>query len=220
MCADTDACDPSHFPSPLALPQCSQQWPARASCTFVSWYKDFSRREFIQLAAAAAAASGTSACSRSRTPWRFLRTGEARTLAAICDQLIPPDHDPGADWAQVVNYIDVQLCGPFRDAQDFYRDSIGYVDATARARFGSDFAALNPNQQVEILTGLEQGNVPKNVWRTVDSKRFFDVVLANTMQGFYGDPRHGGNRARASWKMVGLTYPQVRGRQKYDAGKK
>jgi gluconate 2-dehydrogenase gamma chain len=40
-------------------------------------------------------------------------------------------------------------------------------------------------------------------------------VRAHTMQGFYGDPRHGGNRDRASWKMVGLSYPPIRGQEKY-----
>jgi len=182
----------------------------------VSWYKNLSRREFIQLAAAAAAASGMTACSGSRTPWRFLRLCEARALAAICDQLIPPDQDPGADWAQVVNFIDIQLCGPFRDAKDLYRDGLGYTDATARAWFEKRFAELDGKQQFDILNAMERGTLSKAIWETVDPRQFFETVLSQTMEGFYGDPRHGGNRARASWKMVGLAYPQVRGRLKYD----
>jgi gluconate 2-dehydrogenase gamma chain len=182
----------------------------------VSWYKNLSRREFIQLAAAA---SGTVSCSGSRSPWRFLRTGEARTLAAICDQLIPPDADPGADWAQVVNFIDVQLCGPFRELQPLYHDGIACVDQTSQSKFGKAFAELTSDQQFGILAALEQGAAPKDIWKTVAPRAFFETVLAHTMQGFYGDPRHGGNRARASWKMVGLTYPPVRGRLKYDASK-
>ncbi len=183
----------------------------------VSWYKDLSRREFIQLAAAAAAACSMSACSRSQAPWRFLHLCEARTLAAICEQLIPPDQDAGATWAQVVNFIDIQLSGPFRDARDLYRDGIGYTDATARVWFDKPFAQLNGEQQIEILRAIERGSVAKAIWETADQRTFFEVVLAHTMQGFYGDPRHGGNRGRASWKMVGLSYPQVRGRLKYDA---
>ena len=185
----------------------------------VSWYKNLSRREFIQLAAAAAAASGTVSCSGARSPWRFFGTGEARTLAAICDQLIPPDADPGANWAQVINFIDIQLCGPFRDLQTLYRNGIACVDETARGRFGKDFAQLGNDQQIAILSALEKGDAPKGVWTNASPPVFFETVLAHTMQGFYGDPRHGGNRARASWKMVGLTYPPVRGRLKYDAGK-
>jgi len=185
----------------------------------VGWYRNLTRREFVQLAAAAAAASGTVSCSGARTPWRFLRVREARTLAAISDQLIPADQDPGADWAQVVNFIDVQLCGPFREAQDFYRNGIVYADATARNQFGKSFAELNGNQQIDLLAALEKGAVPRNIWKTVDPRAFFETVLSHTMQGFYGDPRHGGNRAHASWKMLGLSYPPVRGRLKYDASK-
>ena len=35
-------------------------------------------------------------CSKPEVPWRFLRVGEARTLAAMCEQLIPTDETPGA----------------------------------------------------------------------------------------------------------------------------
>jgi gluconate 2-dehydrogenase gamma chain len=44
---------------------------------------------------------------------------------------------------------------------------------------------------------------------------FFYLMLTHTRQGFYGDPRHGGNRDMASWKMLNLPTPPVRGRQRY-----
>ena len=48
-----------------------------------------SRRKFLQAALAAAAASGCGiACDANGTPWRFLTVEEARTLAALCDQII------------------------------------------------------------------------------------------------------------------------------------
>lgn len=183
----------------------------------MSRYKNLSRREFLELAALAAAAGGTLSCSGSRTPWRFLHVDEARTLAAICDQIIPPDQDPGAEWAQVVNFIDVQLCGPYRKVRKLYRDGLAYLNQTARWRFGETFADLDHSQQIGILAGLEKGDAPTSIWKDVDSRRFFETILSQTMQGFYGDPRHGGNRAHTSWKMVGLTYPQVRGRVKYNS---
>ena len=186
---------------------------------YVSWYKNLSRREFIQLAAAAAAVGGTASCTGPRSPWHFLSLDEARTLAAICDQLIPPDQDPGADWAQVVCFVDTQLRGPYRDLQSLYRNGIAHTEETARRRFGKAFAEVPGDQQIAILTSLERGDAPKNIWNAADPRRFFATVLAHTMQGFYGDPRHGGNRAHASWKMLGLPYPPVRGRLKYDASK-
>ena len=32
------------------------------------------------------------------------------------------------------------------------------------------------------------------------------------MMGFYGDPRHGGNKDRVSWRMLGVPDPPIRGR--------
>lgn len=191
---------------------CSDE-SARNRRTALIWNPHLSRREFIQIAVAAAAASGTIACSDRRSPCGYLRVDEARTLASICDRLIPPDADPGASWAHVVNFIDRQLCGPYRDWRAVYRKGIACVDEMARVQFGKGFAELADKRQDAILTALEKGQAPKNIWKEVDPTRFFEMVLRHTMQGFYGDPRHGGNRGRTSWKMVRLPYPQIRGRR-------
>lgn len=44
-----------------------------------------------------AAGSGI-ACGKGGAPWRFLTVGEARTLAALSEQIIPADEDPGGAW--------------------------------------------------------------------------------------------------------------------------
>jgi len=139
------------------------------------------------------------------SPWRFFTPEEARTVDAICAQLIPADQDPGAREAGVVNYIDIQLTRPFRRYQAVYRQGLAAIDSASRARFGQAFADLPPASQVEMLTGAEK-----------DSKPFFDLILAHCRQGFYGDPRHGGNRNMVSWKMLKLPFPMVRGRMHYD----
>jgi gluconate 2-dehydrogenase gamma chain len=169
------------------------------------------------MAAAAAVASGATSCSKPKNPWRFLSVDEARTLAAICDQMIPPDTDPGAEWARVVNYIDIQLCGPFRDLRPAYQRGIAALEEYSRTKFGKTFAAIGAELQLTLMTAIEQGTLPCGTWDGGAQKSFFQMVLAHTMQGFYGDPRHGGNRERASWKMVDLPYPPVRGQQKYES---
>ncbi len=179
----------------------------------MAWYRDLSRRDFIKLAAAAAAATGASSCTWSRSPWRFLRIEEARTLAAVCDRLIPPDTDPGAEWARVVNFMDLQLCGPYRSLRNVYRAGISCLERTGYARFGKPFTELSAAQQDALLSALERGEAPSGIWKTVAPGEFFEVVLNHTMQGFYGDPRHGGNRSRASWRMLRFPYPPIRGRQ-------
>jgi gluconate 2-dehydrogenase gamma chain len=156
---------------------------------------------------------GAAACTGSKSPWRFFTVDEARTLAAVCDTIIPPDADhPGAEWASVVNYIDIQLGGPFQYLQENYRAGLASLEGTSQKQFGKAFAALEDTQQTQLLAALEKNDAPKELWTTVGPGEFFEMVLPHTMQGYYGDPRHGGNRERSSWKMLGLPYPPVRGR--------
>ncbi|HEV2395422.1 MAG TPA: gluconate 2-dehydrogenase subunit 3 family protein [Candidatus Sulfotelmatobacter sp.] len=178
------------------------------------------RRAFLQAAAAAAAAAGaTVGCSHNPSPWRFFSIDEARALAAMADQIIPPDQDPGASWAGVVNYIDRQLCGPYQNLQSTYRVGLTGVDQSSRALHGKLFADLDSANQLELLHLLEDNKTPGAIWKQIKSSEFFGTVVDHTMQGFYGDPRHGGNRDGVSWKMLNLPYPPIRGRLRPDEGK-
>ena len=180
-----------------------------------------SRRKFLQAAVAVAAASGAGiGCGRLETPWRFLSVDEARTLAALCDQIIPADEDPGASWAGVVNYIDLQLCGPLKSLRTPYRLGIAAVEKSSRILYGADFAEVPPTHQIELLTLMEHGQAPGEAWKKFSSMEFFDLLLDQTMQGFYGDPRHGGNREGTSWKMLGIPYPPIRGRLHFEVSKR
>ncbi len=149
------------------------------------------RRKFI-----AAGLAGTAVgCGRSKSPWRFFSVEEARTVAAACAHIIPADRDPGAVEAGVVVFIDRQLTRFYKPLQKTYRDGI--------AALGHAFADLPAETQLAVLRRMEQN---------AGTKPFFDLLVAHTMQGFYGDPRHGGNRERVSWKMLGVASPPVRGR--------
>jgi gluconate 2-dehydrogenase gamma chain len=168
------------------------------------------RRRTILGAGVSAAVTGSLIGCAPRSPaagpWRFFTSTEARTVDAVCEVLIPADRDPGAKAAGVVNYIDIQLTKAFRRYRQTYRKGLAEVDSTSRAKFDKPFVDLPAGQQTQVLQTVEQNARP-----------FFELILAHTRQGFYGDPRHGGNRNRASWKMVGLPYPPVRGRR-HDEG--
>src|SRR5580692_3413657 len=134
------------------------------------------RRAFLQAALIAAAGAGIG-CSANGTPWRFLTLDEARTLAAISDQIIPPDQDPGAAWAGVVNYIDRQLCGPFENLQPTYRRGIAGIDESSRLLWGNAFADLAAPQQIEVLNRLESGQASGAIWKQSSSSEFFGLVI-------------------------------------------
>src|SRR5271157_797831 len=171
-----------------------------------------SRRKFMQITAVATAAGPMAACLGPGNPWRCLSEDEGRTLEAICERIIPADQDPGAAWAGVVTFVDRQLMGPYRRLRKTYRLGIAGTNATGLAMFGKPFVALTSQQQDAVLQAMDKGQARGECWKQVSAKSFFDLVVGHTMQGFYGDPRHGGNRERASWKMLRLPYPPVRGR--------
>jgi gluconate 2-dehydrogenase gamma chain len=169
------------------------------------------RRKFLGAGLAAASGAAAVSCggSKSGGGFRFFTGSEGATVDAICETLIPSDRDPGARAARVVDYIDIQLTRHFRKFQKVYRDGIAAVDAASRAKSGKRFTELTAAGQAEVIAEIEE-----------KSKAFFDLILAHTRQGYYGDPRHGGNRGMVSWKMVGLPFPPVRGRMHYDEGPK
>lgn len=165
----------------------------------------FDRREFMKAGALAGAAIAASSTGCRRTSYGLLQDREATTLAAICDQIIPADNFPSASQAGVLNYIDLQLMGHYRRHQKAYRDGLKQADEWSCSRFGADLADASAAQQLEIVSALEKDNKP-----------FFELVRAHTMQGYYGTPRHGGNRDAVSWRMLGLDEPPLRGRAQYD----
>jgi gluconate 2-dehydrogenase gamma chain len=166
------------------------------------------RRTFIEAGAIGGAAAATG-CTTLRSQWRVLTDAEARTLAALCDQIIPPDDFPGAAEAGAVEFIDRQLSTHYREHRDAYRRGLADAEAYSDAQFKRPVAALSFDQQTQIAKALEK-----------DRPRFFRLLLAHTMQGFYGSPRHGGNHDAVSWRMLGLPEPQVRGRAQFDLRKR
>ncbi len=167
--------------------------------------RDLMRRRRFVGAGAAAAVGAAAGCGRPRSPWRFLTVQEAFTLEAICQQLIPADQDPGAREAGVVTFIDRQLSRSYRRFQNAYRRGLARVDELGKSLGDAQFAALDAARQAAVMAEFE-----------TRERAFFDMVLAHTMQGFYGDPRHGGNRDWVSWRMLGVTPSPVRGRNHYD----
>jgi gluconate 2-dehydrogenase gamma chain len=159
------------------------------------------RRRFVQAAVTGAAVAGVSCGSRQPSPWRVLTAEEARILAAVCDQIIPPDEHAGATQAGVLEYIDRQLAGRFKRYRRAYADGLRALDALG-------FPALPPHQQFDLLRRIEEGKAGDG-----RAREFFALAIAHTMQGYYGMARHGGNRDYVSWRMLGVPVRPVRGRQ-------
>jgi gluconate 2-dehydrogenase gamma chain len=82
--------------------------------------------------------------------------------------------------------------------------------------FGRGFESLAWAQQTEVLRRVEGGEAPGTVWETEPPRPFFELIRDHTMQGFYGSPRHGGNRSFVSFRMIGMDYPRIVGQNRYE----
>lgn len=177
-----------------------------------------SRREFIK--SGLLAFSGVlmlPSCLKNYTPFLFLTADEALTLSSICEQVIPADeYGPGAMQAGVVYYIDKQLHDVFISDQPAYRNGLRAISDTCRDLYSVPFLEhLEWDQQTDFLRRMEKDDLPGQYWVSHSAKGFFNLMVNHTMQGFYGSPRHGGNKDYISYRMIGLEYPYLVGRNLY-----
>jgi gluconate 2-dehydrogenase gamma chain len=157
----------------------------------------------------------------------FFTAEEASFIDAAVSRLIPADElGPGAKEAGVPTFIDRQLNGAYGRAQrwymfgpwragtetqgyqsrltpaQMYRFAIKAIDGYVREKNqGKSFAQLAPEEQDKLLEDLEKDEVQIE---GISTKAFFDVLLQNTIEGFFADPIYGGNRDMAAWKMIGF----------------
>jgi len=176
------------------------------------------RRDFIrQISLACGSVMFIPACSGYDSVWRFFTETEAKTVIAFAEQIIPADKDPGATDANVINFIDKQLVGPYTRFQEMYRKGIPAIENSAQKMFQKAFYDLDFTVQTEFMIKMEKGELPEEFWQETSQTNFFRLMLDHTMQGFYGSPRHGGNVNYVSYKMMKLDYPHVMGQNRYES---
>ena len=178
---------------------------------------NINRRKFIQ---SISLASGSLLLFPTRggsqkSVWRFLSEDEALTIIAIAEQIIPADQDPGATDAGVINFIDKQLAGFYSSFQESYRNGIAALNQYCLEKFSQPFEKLEWNKQTEVLNLMEKNSIEGEYWKENPASRFFRMLRDHSMQGFYGSPRHGGNKNYLSYKMIRVDFPHVIGQNRY-----
>lgn len=159
-------------------------------------------------------------------PRVFFDDAEWGFVLAAVGRLIPSGGSgPGAIETRVPVFIDRQLAGEYGSATDWYmegphqpdaahelgwqsplspsaiyREAIPLFDAWCVARHGGIFTDLAEEAQDEALAALEDGEVSL----PPELRDFFDILLANTKEGYFSDPMHGGNHGMAAWVHIGF----------------
>jgi gluconate 2-dehydrogenase gamma chain len=90
--------------------------------------------------------------------------------------------------------------------RDILRVGMKAIDASCQKSFnGKTFAQLAHADQEKTLQGAEAGTLKLE---NISAKEFFNQLLGETRMGYFCDPKHGGNKNMAAWKMIG--YPGMR----------
>ena len=158
--------------------------------------------------------------------WLVLTAEEVAFFSATSDTMIPKDElSPSGSECGVPSFIDRQLAsafgagarmyraGPFHQGtpeqgyqspltpRDFFAAGVEATNAWSRKTYGKTFDRLSSEQRIQALKEMEEG---KAKFDGLDAKLFFQRLLAITMEGFFSDPIYGGNRNKASWRMLGF----------------
>jgi len=159
--------------------------------------------------------------------FRFFTAREAAAVVALVDTLIPKDDvGPGGVEVGVPIFIDREMAsaygrgarmyldGPFGEGTpqqgyqlplppaELYRIGLADLNAwCARTRGGKTFDQLSAADRTAALKVVEAGRAE---FAQVPAQAFFSMLLQNTMEGYFADPIHGGNRDKAVWKMIGF----------------
>ena len=158
--------------------------------------------------------------------WLVLTAEEVAFFSATSDTMIPKDElSPSGSECGVPTFIDRQLAsafgagarmyraGPYHQGtpeqgyqlpltpRDFFAAGVEATNVWSRKIHGKTFDRLSPEERTQALKEMEEG---KAKFQDFDAKLFFQRLLAITMEGFFSDPIYGGNRGKASWRMLGF----------------
>jgi gluconate 2-dehydrogenase gamma chain len=168
-----------------------------------------------------------SATSRSASSgYEFLNTNESAFIEAAVDTLIPADAvGPGAVEVGVAIYIDRQMAGAYGKGDRLYlngpfgegspqqgyqlamtpseliRIGIADVNDHTQKTFNGAFDSLSHTERNAVMAELDGRKVDLP---NVPTEAFFGILLQLTIEGYFADPLYGGNKNKASWKMIGF----------------
>jgi hypothetical protein len=135
----------------------------------------------------------TPAAARAQgVPFRLLKAGEAGTIEALGEALVP-----GAKQAGVAHFIDQQVSVPPGEALlearplnvkppfiNFYRAAIAAVDKAAEARSGRKFAALSAAEQHDFIDAMRQNKI--DGWQGPAGGFVYTVLRNDALDVVYG----------------------------------
>jgi gluconate 2-dehydrogenase gamma chain len=179
-------------------------------------------RRSVMAAALAAAYPGWAFAQGAPAPAQsaffYLTEREVRILTAAVDRIIPRDWWPSASEAGVVDFLDYQLATAWGQGERLFRQGPHHAGtpqqgyqlphtpaelyrAALAAPSWDAFVTNSTADQDRTLTALEKGEMTLG---DIPGAAFFTALRQNTIEGYFCDPIHNGNRGLAGWRMLGF----------------
>jgi len=160
------------------------------------------------------------------------RLEDFKALEQATERIYPKDDNgPGAIELGAPYFIDRQLAGewgvnskeymkgPFVQGKknenhgyqsrltrgDIFILGLRKLNEVSQNKVGENFYDAEEEQQIEILTSFENGDVDMV---GVKSNTFFNLLRKMTLEGVYSDPLYGGNKDMMGWKMREFPGPR------------
>jgi gluconate 2-dehydrogenase gamma chain len=160
--------------------------------------------------------------------FKFFTEDQAALITAMAERIFPSDDGtPGATDAQVVNYIDGQLHGPWGQGQreyrsapfstpttsghgwqydltpaQAYRSALPQFESYVTNKYGKPFVNLSASDQDAALTTLEGGLITS--MSNPNALDFWTMFHENVLEGLFADPLYGGNHDMVGWRWIGF----------------
>lgn len=129
-------------------------------------------------------------------------------LTAVAERILPSGGDgPGAKEANVgaflANVLEDQRLAHLKPLLE---RGAAFLDAAAKAESKTEgavvrFSTLSDEKKDDLLDRLGNRKMRPNGF---DGTAFMRIMVALTLEGFLGDPKHGGNKDRAAWQWLGF----------------
>lgn len=173
--------------------------------------------------------TGTSASEGSAYEFGFFDEDQAAVVRTLADRLVPGGDDhPSTTEARVARFVDLALqrepvyrtaheqSTTFRDA---YEEGIDRIQRTADEMFGTSIPDLDDGQVETLLSAVQERTAPgwedvpahSPVSMTVPKADFFTILRDHVVEGYYAQPKYGGNVGLRGWKHAGYVGPFVEG---------
>ena len=127
-----------------------------------------------------------------------------RILETLADRLLPADEDgPGARALGISTFFARVLQDDRLAAvHPLLRRGALFLASAALAEQKRPFVDLSQQAQDDLIARLADNKMRPDGF---SGPTFVRIALALTLEGALGDPRHGGNKGGAGWKMVGFS---------------